>query len=211
MNADHADSLSLYLQHHHNIPAYRARRAQLSDISLNSLHLRLPHFLSYVFTVPIEPPLKDWAEARPRLVEMDREARRALGRSDLRLGKRGYRGPDRWWMWIWIAFLIAVFASFARRSNFQPESNFYRTLSLGLVPDFARFCYRVHPWLWGFVISVHAAEVCLLMVPRLRRYNVETAGRVWWCWVAATFFEGRTALIRFDDVVKEEEGKRKDH
>lgn len=36
---------------------------------------------------------------------------------------------------------------------------------------------------------------------RLRRFNVETFSRVWWCWVGACLFEGFGAFMRFDEVV----------
>ena len=100
---------------------------------------------------------------------------------------------------------------FINRSNFLPDSSFYRGVGLEYVPQFARFCYLVQPLLWTFVGIMHVGEVVWVVRRRLRRYRVEVFGRVWWAWVGNVFVEGFAAIMRFDEEVRrlEEEGRGK--
>ncbi|PBP22039.1 hypothetical protein BUE80_DR007150 [Diplocarpon rosae] len=83
MNADHADSLSLYLQHFCHLSPAAARGGTLVALSLAAMHLRTADGRTH--TIPFHPPLTTWADARARSVAMDREARAGRGRAALRI------------------------------------------------------------------------------------------------------------------------------
>ena len=215
MNTDHADSLSLYLQHHYHLSSFRAQYPQVTDISFTTLTIdvsSLPedfHVLGsarQTYEVPISPPLESWADARPRMVAMHEAALRALGRSDVCVKR--YRGPDRGWMYAWLLFLLCVILAFSTRANFLPGSLLYDTLGLGRVGDFAEFCHRIQPILVGFVGVVHVAEIVWVSRGRLRRYNVDLVGAVWWYWVVSVAIEGFAAIMRFDEEVGRERKRR---
>ncbi|KAI5806809.1 hypothetical protein DFH27DRAFT_359106 [Peziza echinospora] len=87
MNADHADSVLLYLQHYtpYTTATATPHPPQLTDISL--AHLTITHYPSQTpipggeavtTTIPITPPMASYAEARVRLVAMAEEAQDAL-------------------------------------------------------------------------------------------------------------------------------------
>ena len=83
MNADHAESLSYYLQHYISLSPRVARGAILCDISLSAMTLRTTDNKTH--TIPFSPPMTSWAEARTRSVDMDRVSRNALDISSIRI------------------------------------------------------------------------------------------------------------------------------
>jgi putative heme iron utilization protein len=83
MNNDHADSLSLYLQHYNKLSASSARGARMTDISLSAMTFQTTDGKTH--TIPLNPPMTSFADARTRSVDMDREARSALDISRIKL------------------------------------------------------------------------------------------------------------------------------
>lgn len=212
MNADHSESLSLYLQHLYHLPAYRTRLAKMTEIDSNTMSLQIPPIVPFLsgaqsYRIPVSPPLEFWADARPRLVAMDRSARAALDRSEASV--KVYRPPDRFWMYAFLTFVIAVSASFSSRSNFLPGSFFYETTGLKHVDGFARFCYWFHPYMWTILLGLHALEVVVMSRGKFRRYNVQTGSWLWWEWVLGVSIEGSPCILRFNEVVVEAEERLK--
>jgi putative heme iron utilization protein len=82
MNADHGDSLQLYLQAFCGITAREANGASLEDLTLDGLVLRAQGIR---YAVPVDPPMKDFSEARGRLVALHKDSLQRLGRSDVTL------------------------------------------------------------------------------------------------------------------------------
>lgn len=211
MNHDHRDSLSRYLEHTHHIPSYRARHAALTDLTFSSLEIRLPPLTapfgsgSY-YRIPINPPMTSWADARPRVVDMDHAALSALNRSPITVKK--YVPPNRAWMIVVMAALVSTYMAFTRRAHFLPGDYFYETFRLGNVPGFARWCYDIKPLLMVLVVGIHTVEAGWLHRTRLSRHSVGTFSGVWWAWVVSAYCEGYGAKVRFDELVKEEEVKK---
>ena len=154
--------------------------------------------------MPIKPPMTGWAEARPRVVAMDAEAVKGLGRSNVTVRK--YRGP-RGWMTGVMVICALTFLAFARRGNFVPGSLLYDGL-LRYVPGFATFCWTVQPLFFYPMFAGHVAEAVHMERSRLRKHTVRMFSRTWWMWVVSNFVEGWGAFVRFDEVVREEEEKR---
>lgn len=203
MNSDHQESLIRYLQHYAHLSAFSARNAHLTDLTFSSLTIlsspRTPHL------IPIDPPMTSWSDARPRVVAMDAEATSALGQSSITVKR--YKRPRGFWAVVWVAAFV-TFLAFSRRANFRPGSVLFDG-SLYRVPGFAGFCWRIQRLVIWPMVVLHAGEALYMARGRLERHAVRMFGVVWWLWVGSTFVEGYGASVRFDEVVREEEERRK--
>ena len=204
MNADHADSLILYLEHFHSLPSHTACHAHLTDISQTSMLISTSKSKpnSNTYRIPFDPPLKDWSEARPRVIALDQEARSALGRSDITIKK--YLSPYAWWHWgIWVAILF-TFALLGRgRETLDPGVRDITSPFKARFPGFFEFLCRVQPWVLYPTLAIHLAESVWMDRTRLRVHNVPRGGAVWWKWVVSTFVGGFPNFERFDGAVRE--------
>ena len=202
MNADHQDSLVLYLQAYCHVSAKDAKSAQLEDISLSDLVISAD---GVRYSVPIDPPMKSLSETRSRVVAMYRDSLQRLGFSDIPI--KEYRAPRGHHLVIFTVCL-ATYIGFAQRSNFLPGSIIYESLGLGKVPSFTQFCYDIQPLLLPGMVGIHLLEAGLLAVVRLRPHRVPFLSGVWFAWMASTFIEGFGAFQRTGQMVKEERVKR---
>jgi len=214
MNTDHAASLSLYLRHYRNLSASAAENPKLVDVSYSSLTITsadgTPH------EIPLEPQLQSWADARPRVVAMDRDARAGLGllppleasdehdSAPAKVMVTAYDAPTAPFHVFMIGMVAFLFGGyFARRNGYWlvPGAWYWKNVMvyfpLGGAEGYA--------WLQGKlvvpVVLVHGAET-LWMVGRLRAHGVRMGTGLWWKWVGATFLEGFGAHQRFSAVVK---------
>ena len=135
---------------------------------------------------------------------MDKEARNALGRSDVTVKR--YKAP-RGFMTVAIVVCALVFVAFSRRANFVHGSFLY-DYQLRYVPNFAAFCFRIQPLVIFPMVLVHGTEARIMVTRRLEKHTVRWGSGVWWLWVVGTFVEGWGSFYRFDEVVKEEELKK---
>lgn len=198
MNADHQDSLSLYLQAYNNVPSKEAKSAHLEDFSLTDLVITAA---GTRYSVPINPPMKSLSDARPRVVAMHKECLERLGLSDIVVTE--YRLP-RGQNAVVAVVLIVAYALFFRRSNFLPGSLVYDWLSPS-GPVLAEYCYNIQPILFPGMVFLHAAEAYLLTARRLRRHRVPFMSGLWCIWMVSTLIEGVGAWRRFDEIVEEKE------
>lgn len=203
MNANHQDSLVLYLQAYCHVSARDSKSAQLEDISLSDLVISAD---GVRYSVPIiDPPMKSLSETRSRVVAMYQDSLQRLGFSDIPI--KEYRAPRGHHLVIFTVCL-ATYIGFARRSNFLPGSILYESLGLEKVPSFTQFCYDIQPLLLPAMVGIHVLEAGLLAVVRLRRHRVPFLSGVWFAWMASTFIEGFGAFQRTSQMVKEERTKR---
>jgi hypothetical protein len=202
MNADHQDSLIRYLEYYAGFSSFSARNARLADITFDSLTIQYSHTQSH--RIPIKPPIKAWSEARPKVVEMDQVATRALGRGGVTVKR--YKEP-RGWMTGVMAIVVVTVVVFSRRVNFEPGSVLYWAL-LKYVPGFANFCWMVQPVIIPLMLAIHCWELWQFERTRLRKHTVRIFSGTWWKWVISSFVEGAGSFVRFDEVVREEEEKR---
>ena len=204
MNKDHSDSLIRYLQHYTGFSLSAARNARLIDITFEDMTIASPTaYHVYTNTIRLNPPLSAWSEARARLVEMDGEARWALGCSDITVKK--YIPPSGF-MAVVVAVVVWTFATFSRRSNFLPGSYYYSAF-FQHVPRFAKLCYMLQPFVLS-TIPIHCAEAYYLAKYRLEKHTVPTFSSLWWKWMISDFVEGYGTLHRFDLHVEEERIKK---
>ncbi|KAJ5861048.1 uncharacterized protein N7529_008358 [Penicillium soppii] len=201
MNADHQDSLVLFLQAYCRISTSQAKTANLEEITLSNLIVTAR---GTRYSVPIDPPMKDYSEARSRMVAMHKESLKRLGRSDVTLSE--YRAP-RGVQAVIFGLCLFTYASCFRRSNLLPGSFVYEYFGYKFVPDFAHFVYNIQPWLLPGVLGIHVVETILLAITQLKPLGVPVFSGLWCKWVASCFVEGFGAFQRIKQIVKEERSK----
>ncbi|KAM3509579.1 hypothetical protein MY11210_006269 [Beauveria gryllotalpidicola] len=202
MNRDHTREMSTYLRYYNSLSAQQAARPSMRDVSLDAMRIRaggLDH------TVPFTPPLAGWNEMRPRLVEMDAVARRALGLSDIAVATYVAPRPGHWVILLAVAF---YFASAASLPWLVPGSAAWGLLDRGFPGGAAGFRWLVKV-LFVPVLGIHVAECYFLDRLRLSRHGVERYTGLWFLWEASCFLEGLMVWRRFDELVAEKQ-KEKD-
>ena len=200
MNADHQKSLAMYLRVYCHVSTSEAKSARLEDISLSDLLLSAR---GTRYTVPLDPPMASFSETRGRVVAMHKECLQKLGLSDITINE--YRAP-RGMGAVGFAVCLAAIVGFCQRDNFLPGSLVYETIGLDTFPAMARFCYKVQPPVFIFLIGAHVIEATLLAFKRLKPHGVPFLSTTWIAWVLSTVVEGFGAWIRFDAMVREKRG-----
>lgn len=199
MNADHATSLSLYLQHYCHIRPGAARGAQLEDIGFNSMTIRTKDGKTH--EIAIEPPMASWSDARPRVVEMDRITRDALDISPIRI--TSYIPPTSFYHLTVFGLCLFAFVIFGLASvdKIVPGTWFYDTV-LPYFPGGPAFFVGLAKTIGAPVVGIHALEAFYLDKSRLRKYGVEKGTKLWWAWIASCSIEGAGCFHRIDAEVK---------
>ncbi|KAJ5746559.1 hypothetical protein N7520_011741 [Penicillium odoratum] len=203
MNADHGDSLQLYLQAFNNISAREAHGAQIEDLTLSNLVIRAN---GTRYNVPIDPPMKDFNESRGRLVALHKDSLQRLGRSDITLTE--YRAPQGVVQNVVFALCLFTYVSCFQRSNLLPGSFVYENLGYKYVPDFAHFVYNIQPLLFPVMVGIHVIESGLLAILKLKPHGVPVFSGLWCKWMASCFVEGFGCFQRIAAFVKEERAKK---
>ncbi|KAI9733588.1 MAG: hypothetical protein M1834_003190 [Cirrosporium novae-zelandiae] len=201
MNADHSNTLALYLQRRCRLPSSKTVGARLEDITLSHLLIDAQGTRNIV---PIEPPMRSLADARERLENMYLYDLKATGRSIITI-QQYTRPQGSWALLFFISALTFIF--FSQRSNFLPGSLLYDML-LKYIPPFARFCYSIQPLLISTMVVIHSGEVFWMDRSRMRKYNVPRFSRLWLTWILSTFIEGFGAYRRVDILVKKAQAER---
>jgi hypothetical protein len=159
-------------------------------MTLSSLVIRSSGSL---FTVPLTPPLGSWREARERLIAMDQDAVKALGRSPITVTT--YTRPRSFFHIAVLVGCLLGYFSFTRKANFEPGSYLY-DLILRYVPALAAFAAPKAHMALAIMVAVHGTEAALMATTRLRKHSVPVGSSLWWKWVASTFVEGFGAFQR---------------
>ena len=202
MNTDHQDSLVRYLEHFCRLSSFSARNAKLADITFNSLTIHASNGTPH--TIPIEPPMTSWSEARPRVVAMDAEAVSGLNRSNITVKK--FKGPKGFMAVVFMAAAV-TFVVFSKRTNFEPGSVIYEKVMRHL-PNFNRFCHTIQPVVLYPMIALHSWEAYHMDQTRLEKHSIPRFSKLWWKWILMTFIGGVGLFKSFDSIVEEEEAKR---
>jgi len=197
MNADHQRSLSYYLQHFNELSASAASKPLLRDITFSSLTIQSadgkPH------TIPINPPMKSWSEARTRTVEMDREARAALGISSILI--TSYEPPRSPLHVTVLALCLLTFVIFVTRAWIVDGTWVYDAL-LPWFPGGPTWFLGIAKAIALPVLGLHLGEAYWLDRSRLRKHGVEKGTALWYKWIASCFIEGMGCFQRIDATVK---------
>jgi hypothetical protein len=140
------------------------------------------------YTIPLEPPMKTFREARERLVSMDSDTIVGLKRSKITV--KEYRAPKGFHAVVFVTCLGTYFL-LGRPANYLPGS-----LLHDYVPAFAEFVHRVRDWVLYPMVALHLCE-SYLMRRKLERHSVALFSTVWWLWVVSAFIEGMGSFKRF--------------
>ncbi|KAJ5206781.1 hypothetical protein N7491_002589 [Penicillium cf. griseofulvum] len=197
MNADHQDSLILFLQAYCGITSTQAKNAQLEEISTSNLIITANRTR---YSVPIEPEMKNYSEARGRMVAMHKDSLKRLGRSEFTLTE--YRAPRGIHAVIFGLCLLLYITCFLR-SNLQPGSALYEYLGLQRIPWLPRFVYVIQP----YIVAIHVIETTALAVTMLKPLNVPVLSGLWCKWMASCSVEGYGSFARIKEIVKEQKAK----
>lgn len=217
MNADHAESLSLFLRHYNKLSPSLAAKPQIDEFTLDHMTIKSSYGRSLI---PLDPPLKSYGEARERMVQMNAEALQGLGLSDIKITE--YVPPKMGWQMGMFGLCLICFVSFSPfgSKDLGPEAVHSRVNLLysfwslgGLVPGLSYFAHDVAIYVFVFMCVVHGGEASWLAYSRLQKHQVPMFTLVWWQWVLSCFIEGFGSFVRFDRVVKgkEEEKAKKKH
>lgn len=177
-----------YVEHFCSVSSFAARKARLIDMSLGSMSIDVS---GKQYTIPLEPPMQSWREARERVIQMDKDCLAALGRSDITI-KQYTRPRGAHAVIFTVCALTYVLVS--RRANALPGSLIYDHV-LKYAPGLASFTAQVQPAVLALMVAIHVVEASI-MARRLQRHNVALLSGLWWKWVASSSIEGFGALQR---------------
>ncbi|CAG8982337.1 hypothetical protein HYALB_00005339 [Hymenoscyphus albidus] len=196
MNNDHQISLSYYLRHYKKLSSREATSPTLTDISFAAMTIETGEKKSY--TIAINPPMKSWAEARERTVDMDREAREALDISSIKITE--YEPPTSLQHCIIATFCAVAMMSFAAQRVIVPGTLVYDQV-LSHFPGGAAKYMAMQKLVGGIIWVAHTAEAFLFDRKKLSKYGVERGSSLWWKWIASVVLEGQGAFQRVDATV----------
>ncbi|EME49176.1 hypothetical protein DOTSEDRAFT_19643 [Dothistroma septosporum NZE10] len=200
MNNDHHDSIIRYLQHYGKVSLLAAYDGSITDVALDSMTLSC-HGRDY--RIPFEPTMSSYREARERVVELDKECRKALRHSDITVKK--YIPPNSSLYLIEFAVILSTFLAYGQRWWFMAGGPVDRVW-----PAFARFSWTIQPWLISLMVMIHGAEAIYFASSRLLSHSISPRSLVFWLWTGSCFVEGQFAFRRFDEYVKAQRLLQKD-
>lgn len=208
MPSGRIDSLRRYLEAYHSLSSFSARNARLTHITLSSLTLSTSANTSgsSSYTIPLDPPLKSWSEARERLVSMDKLCLEKLDRSPITLTT--YIPPRGFHLLLGV-LTIATLITFSSPTHLIPHqhSRLFGPLPIYMPGWFSFLHFMQKPVLY-FMIIVHGGESYWMARTRLRRHSVPVGSALWWKWVVGTFLEGFGNFERVDGWVGRERERR---
>lgn len=169
----------------------------MTDISLTQMECSCNdqrHMIAF------DPPLKSLREVRERVVQMDQDALKTLGRSEISITryippyvKLGHFGNFS------ACFLSYIFLPWP--SNFKSGSLLYDNL-LFRFPAFASFVAQICWIVFAIMLPIHLFETGL-MARKLAKHGLTPLDKMWWPWIGSSFVEGITAFWRLDGLIRE--------
>ena len=185
-----------YVEVHSSKSIFRSRNAQMVDVSLNGMTISCN---SQNITIPFDPPLKTFREARERLVQMDNDALQTLDRSDIPV--TGYVPPYTNLGHL-CNFTVCSLAWIlvSRPENARPGSLIYDNL-LYLFPAYAKFTAEVSTYVFIGMLVIHVFEAGI-MAGKLNRHGMTPFELTWWKWIGSAFAEGITCFWRLNEMLE---------
>lgn len=193
MNKDHTREITYYLRHYARASARAASSPEMRDLDFQGMKITAR---GGDFTVPFEPPLAGWAEAKGRIIEMAHTAREALGLSDIII--TSFKWPEGFGMFVFGA-VIFYFCCAASLPWVVPGSPAWPLLEAAFPGGAEGFCWTVKTIFWP-VIGIHVIE-CSIFDGRLKKHGVERFSGVWWAWELGCFLEGYPSFKRIDGII----------
>ena len=196
VNEHRQAALQRFLEFFCHLPSFIARTAHLEGFSLEHLIIVSTGHRNVVF---FDPPLESWADAETRVIEMDQQALAGLGRGAIVVTE--YVPPTGWTLVVFVCALFGV-PLLCKQSNFLPGSWLYENI-FGILPDFAHFISVLQPYVFPFVVALHACETAWMDYARLQKHGVARFTLLWWKWLLSCAVEGYGSTYRFDALVQE--------
>jgi hypothetical protein len=189
----------------------------MTDLDINGFALSCQ---GKTYRIPFEPPMKSLAEARERVVSIDKDCRKALGHSDVTV--KTFEWPQGGGA-VAAAITLFTFVAFSQRWWFEPKVRNRCTRfpcflpsqsSQGIVAQnlgasAAARMYSIQPWLFWILLGVHALESVVLAQTKLKKHSVNPRSGVYWAWIISNTIEGFPCGLRFGRLVKKLEAKQK--
>lgn len=223
MNADHHDSvrntlttlvvtadliaiskIRRYVEAYASVSMFHSRDAQMTDITLNEMTFKCGNGQHPKIT--FDPPMKSLREARERLVQLDQDALKVLGRNDIPVTTYVPPYVKLGHLWNFTQCLVA-FTLLPRSANFEPGSLLYETL-LFRVPAFASFVASIGFLVFAFMVPIHLIEA-VIMSHKLAKHGTTFLDAVWWQWMGSCFVEGITSFWRLNELIEEKTREKK--
>ncbi|EMC95393.1 hypothetical protein BAUCODRAFT_539281 [Baudoinia panamericana UAMH 10762] len=192
MNEDHHNSIVRYLEHYHKLYSWQAYDARMSGVDLSGMTFVCR---GHTYRIPFQPPLASYKDARERVVQMDKDALRGLGRSDVAI--KEFLPPTGFYLVNFIA-VSATMVAYSQRWWFAKGHIVERIIGSG----FARFSWTIQPYLIGAMLAIHLTEMLYFMTFTLPKHSVNPRTSTFWKWAAVVFVEGVGAQTRFANLVK---------
>ncbi|KAI9737266.1 MAG: hypothetical protein M1818_005799 [Claussenomyces sp. TS43310] len=194
MNSDHQRELSHYLQHWAHLSA-RASSSPIQLLDMTYTRMDLAARDGTHHRIPIQPALRSWADARLRAAEMDRQARAALGLSDVIVTE--YRAPHP------VTLIVCALSYISLLLHFRIlPGTFFHDRILGYFPGGPSSYLWWQARLGSLIVLVHLVEATYMAV-KMKKHDVLLGSKLWWQWVGFNFLEGFPSHLRFDALVAE--------
>lgn len=147
------------------------------------------------YSIPFEPPLQSYRDARERVVAMDKDCLAALGRSDVTVNEHTWpTGLHA----VGLAVCAATFLGFSQRWWFAADQMVANILG----QSFAQFAWTIQPWLITGMFLIHGAELAWFIPARLQKHSVNVRTKEFWLWAASEFIGGLFCSTQFDALVE---------
>ncbi|MCJ1284891.1 hypothetical protein MMC26_004228 [Xylographa opegraphella] len=211
LNTTYPDTLARLLEHH--ATAFDAQRPRLTALTPSSLSIAYTNGSASSFVlhstkrIPLSPPLASISlpVVEERLLAMDAECIAAIergGRSELAV--TAYWAPRGWQM---VAAVGVACVMVAYAVEYFGGEGWRVSELLGLDARAERWCRLGLGTAFGLLVVAHVGESVGIMLPMLWKYNVPVGTGLWWLWVGSHVVEGWGAIMRFREMVREEEGR----
>lgn len=225
MNKDHQlalyDYLNYYLNRNEFNPEDPKTSVEIVDIDASSILLKYTYPGSpnkQLAKLPINPPMRDDSlkDARQALVGMARNAAESRGYAVFQILEWRPLGAGPTAPRDCFVFALALSLVVPHLRSF-----IYSTLATSVLgwanpahdavewsPVMGPIIGFVQNWPWAPLIlmyTVHIAEAFTVMAAKVRKYRVPKPQK--YCWILSTIVEGFPALLRFNRLVSDVEGK----
>jgi len=155
------------------------------DISLDRMKINAG---GQVHSIPFQPPMQSLRDARERVVQMDKEACKALDRSDITV--KEYVPPSNMAIVGFIAFSLG-FSLLYQEQNVATGSIIQQ-----YAPPLASFIRRGKAWVLVPILVIHLVEAIYLARAKLAKHTVPFMSGLWWKWIVSCTIEGVGSLMR---------------
>lgn len=191
MNKDHKLALEDFLYVYGKVPiTEEISNVRMQEFALDHMTITFEHSaieFDVEKYIPIDPPLKDFSEARSRLVPMAKEAAAKRGFSHIRINE--ISKPRTILEYLIIVLVLLPFVAYVHRGILE-----FLPLPQSVLDFIGKDVVLVSVMIGASVC--HAAEGYFLLRPKLNYYRVPTDYLVEWYFFC--MLEGYGAVRRFD-------------